>query len=77
MNLTQLKLTLNLLCDIWDNRENPNDDIETATEKLILKGLEHKKSMPTERPVMGDATTPNQTPTAKTTPKTTPNTHFN
>jgi hypothetical protein len=41
-----LKISLELLCQIWDNRENPNDDLDTAIEKLLTKGLNHEGIKP-------------------------------
>jgi hypothetical protein len=35
----RVNLDLELLCKIWDNRENPTDDLDTAIEKLLIKGL--------------------------------------
>lgn len=37
-----LKIPLDLLCHIWDNRENLNDDLDTAIEKLVIRGLEYE-----------------------------------
>lgn len=39
----RLKIDLKLLTDIWDNRENPNDDLDTAIEKLLNAGLKAER----------------------------------
>jgi hypothetical protein len=56
----RLTVNLDLLCDIWDTRTDPNQDLDSRIEELLLKGLKARQenSMPTKSPVMGKKATP-------------------
>jgi hypothetical protein len=38
--IVRLTISLETLCEIWDSRDNPNDTLDDAIEKLIIKGLQ-------------------------------------
>jgi hypothetical protein len=42
----KLTISLDLLCTIWDSREDPNDNLDTAIEKLVIAGLKAEGRIP-------------------------------
>lgn len=68
----RLLIPLKLLCDIWDNRENPNDDLDTAIEKLLIKGLEYEKAHAYSKPRHMQTSKPKSTTDNQSNPENTP-----
>ena len=70
-----LKVPLILLCQIWDNRET-EDDLDTAIEKLLLKGLEHERVNAYGEACCMQTEKPKTTAKPKSNPANTPKPHF-